>query len=109
MLEDFFTDCRWVERDERPNGFGGVDVILTDADAFRGGLVRESGAAYDVAERQGMKTAYTLVTRKNVELRRGSLFRCKGQLFRLTEDGNDIPLRAAQQYRQAGAEVYDHD
>lgn len=109
MIEDYFVDVCYVDRVTRPDGMGGVIEQWTDGAPFRAGISMQSSTEAIIAERNGMKTIYVIVTLPIIELKHDDRVKDvkTGQIYRVTSDGKDMttPAVADVQYRQATAEV----
>lgn len=109
MLSDFFIPFNLQSRTPAPDGFG--DVIWTYADAvpFMAGISTNSSDEAQIAYRNGLKTIYTIVLRKNLTLRQEDVVKrvTDGKLFRITSNAVDMatPAKANESYWQVTAEV----
>ncbi len=109
MLSDFFVAFNLQSRTPSPDGFG--DVIWTYADAvpFMAGISTNSSSEAQIAYKNGLKTIYTIVCRKNLTLRQEDVVKrmSDGKLFRITSNAVDMetPNKAVESYWQVTAEV----
>ena len=92
MLEDFFIPIVYVERRSRPDGMGGFIEEYVEGVEFKGGITTDQSINGRIAEQQGVKSVYTVTTRKNVPLKYGDILMRKSdnECFRVTSKDNDM-------------------
>lgn len=108
-LEDFFEDFNIQSKVYVDTGFGTFEPQYTTGANFRAGISTNSSAEAQVAERNGMKTIYTIVHLPSVTLHKDDrVQRIKdGHVYRITSDSTAMttPAIADMQYAQVTAEV----
>ncbi len=108
-LSDFFEPFVMQVQYTAPDDFGGVTWWLDDGDAFQAGISTESSTEAKIAEKNGMKTIYTIVTPETVTLKQDDrVKRVKdGRVYRITSDSADMttPAPASVRFSQVTAEV----
>lgn len=108
-LEDYFEDFIMQNWISRPDGFGGVEWDVTDGAPFRAGIATANSTEAQIAYRNGLKTIYTIVHPKVLELEQNDrVKRMKdGRIYRITSNSADMatPAVAFNEFSQATAEV----
>lgn len=109
MLSDFFIDFNLQSRTPVSDGFGGVEWTYADAVPFKAGISTNSSNEAQIAYKNGLKTIYTIVCRKNLTLQQGDIVKrvMDNKLFRITSNSSDMetPSVAKESYWQVTAEV----
>lgn len=111
LIESAF-DEKFVIMDKTtaPDGEGGVVTTYTDGAEFIGAITFDDSMEARVAEKQGVKSLYTMTTKKSVVLRYHDVFRrlSDGKTFRATSDGDDkfSPKTSTLNIRQVTAEEF---
>lgn len=110
-LEDYFDDFCYVDRVTVPDGSGGVYEQWQRGADFRAGITLKSSTEAMIAEKNGMKSIYVIVTKPVIELKKDDRVMqiSTGEVFRITSNGRDMttPGIANVQMRQVTAEVVD--
>lgn len=108
-LEDYFVPVCYVDRVTVPDGSGGVYETWKQGAEFRAGITLKSSTEALIAERNGMKAIYAVVTLPVIELRKDDrIMRIDtGDVLRVTSNGRDMttPGVASLKMRQVTAEV----
>lgn len=108
-LEDYFDDVCYVDRVTVPDGSGGVYEAWQRGAEFRAGITLKSSTEAMIAEKNGMKAIYVIVTLPVIELHKDDrIMRIStGDIFRVTSNGRDMttPGVASLKMRQVMAEV----
>ena len=108
-LEDFFEDFNIQSKVYVETGFGTFEPQYTNGANFRAGISTNSSAEDQIAERNGMKTIYTIVHLPSITLHKDDrVQRIKdGHIYRITSDSTAMttPAIADMQYAQVTAEV----
>lgn len=108
-LEDFFEDFIIQSKVYVDTGFGTFEPQYTDGASFRAGISTNSSTITQVAERNGMKTIYTIVHLPSIALHKDDRVRRirDGRMYRITSDSADMitPAMADVKYSQVTAEV----
>lgn len=110
-LEDFFEPFMMQDWSSAPDGLGGLTCTLTDGASFLAGISTDSSTEAKIAEKNGMKKIYTIVTPQTVVLEQNDRVKRvrDGKLYRITSDSADMttPGVSGMKFSQVGAEVVD--
>lgn len=110
LIDDFKTTCTLLEKTRVPDGEGGWSVTWVDGMTFAAAITNPNTIQSRVAEKDGMKSTYTVTTEKNMGLDFHDVFRREsdGDVFRVTSDSQDVqtPDRMAVQFAQVSAEKW---
>lgn len=106
LIETMMDDCTIVNRIETSDGAGGNTTVWQDGASFRAAITMDTTLEAQIALSQGVKTIYTITTRRNVRLRHDSFFRRlnDGAIFRVTSDINTSPQYGSLDMAQVKAE-----
>ena len=108
LYERMAVPCVRLERDEAPDGEGGVTVTWREGKAFAAAIARDTSSEARVAEAAGVANAYTVTGPERLSF--GDVFRRvgDGQTFRVTSDGDDgaAPACATFSFYQSTAEEW---
>ena len=108
-LKDFFEDFIIQSKVYVDTGFGTFEPQYTDGANFRAGISTNSSVEAQIAERNGMKTIYTIVHLPSIALHKDDRVRRikDGRMYRITSDSADMitPAMADVRYAQVTAEV----
>ncbi len=108
-LSDFFEPFRMQDWTSAPDGFGSVECKTSDGAEFQAGISTVSSAEAKIAEKNGMKTIYTIVIPETMTLRQDDRIRRvkDGRIYRITSDSADMttPESSAMRFSQVTAEV----
>lgn len=91
MLENFKEPCVLVEKQRVSDGEGGFVTSWVDAAHFDAVIATDSSTLAKIAESQGVKNLYSVLTASSAHLEFHDVFRRvrDGQVFRVTSDGDD--------------------
>lgn len=112
LLNEAMTDCNMYKQVRRPDGYGGYTIVWTEdtASTFKAAIVFDNSLEARVAAAQGVKSLYTVTTRKDKVLMYHEVFKrlSDGKIFRVTSDGDDsaTPASASLNMRQCTAEEF---
>lgn len=109
MLSDFFEPFTLLEQAHNNTEYGTGAVVYNVGATFHAGISQNSTSEAQIAERQGMKTVYTVIHPPEVILRQGDRIRRERdqRVYRITGNSNFTPDRANVQYGTVSAEVID--
>lgn len=110
LLAEAMTECVFLEKTRQPDGEGGYITTWTTGAKFDAAITFDTSIEARTAEAQGVKSLYTVTTRKSVTLEYHDVFRrtSDGKIFRVTSDGDDryTPASATLNMRQVTAEEW---
>lgn len=110
LLNSAMTQCVMMDRTTTPDGSGGYIPSWTEGAQFDAAITFNTSMQARVAEVQGVKSLYTVTTRKTMNLQGRDIFKRleDGKVFRVTSDGDDnkTPSNARLDMRQVTAEEY---
>lgn len=111
LLSEAMEDCRFLNKQSTPDGYGGRIETWTESDAtFKAAIVFDTSMEARTADKMGVTSLYTVTTAKNLALEYHEVFkRLKdGKIFRVTSDGDDkyTPASAGLNMRQVTAEEW---
>lgn len=93
-----------------PDGYGSFITEYVEGARIKGAIVFDNSMEARQAEAQGVTSAYTLTTRKNVNLQYHDVLRRvrDGKIFRVKSDGDDLftPNSATLDMRQVRCEEW---
>ena len=111
LLTDAFETCTMLHKTTQPEGYGGETTAWIDGATFDAAITFDSSMEARVAQSQGVKSLYTVTTKKSKVLEYHEVFRREsdGKLFRVTSDGDDkaTPDSATLNMRQVTAEEFE--
>ena len=111
LVDNFKTKCVLLEKHRDPDGEGGFSTTWTDGPEFYAAIVHDQSLQARVAEKEGVKSLYTVTVDKNVELEYHDAFRRldDGQVFRVTSNAKDkkTPNAASFSFWQVTAERWE--
>lgn len=111
MLQDFFEDFTLQILTSIDDGFGGQEQTWVDGATFRGGISTNTTPEIIIAEKQGLKKIYTLITEISTVLKFDDKVKrnSTGQLYRVTSNSTDMttPSIAKVKYSQVDLEVFE--
>ncbi len=111
LLTDAFETCTMLHKTTQDDGYGGEVAAWVDGAAFQAAITFDSSMQARVAQSQGVKSLYTVTTKKNKVLEYHEVFRREsdGKIFRVTSDGDDkaTPDSATLNMRQVTAEEWE--
>ena len=112
LLDQAMTDCNMYKTVRRPDGYGGYTEVWTEdtESTFKAAITFDNSLEARVAAVQGVKSLYTVTTRRNKVLMYHDVFKrlSDGKILRVTSDGDDsaTPPSAALDMRQCTAEEW---
>lgn len=111
LLTDAFETCTMLHKTTQDDGYGGEVAAWVDGATFQAAITFDSSMQARVAQSQGVKSLYTVTTKRNKVLEYHEVFRRErdGKLFRVTSDGDDkfTPDSATLDMRQVTAEEWE--
>lgn len=111
LLADAFESCTMLHKTTQDDGYGGEVTAWVDGAKFQAAITFDSSMEARVAQSQGVKSLYTVTTKRNKVLEYHEVFRRErdGKLFRVTSDGDDkfTPDSATLDMRQVTAEEFE--
>lgn len=111
LLADAFETCTMLHKTTQDDGYGGEVAAWVDGATFQAAITFDSSMQARVAQSQGVKSLYTVTTKKNKVLEYHEVFRREsdGKIFRVTSDGDDkaTPDSATLNMRQVTAEEWE--
>lgn len=111
LLTDAFETCTMLHKTTQDDGYGGEVAAWVDGASFQAAITFDSSMQARVAQSQGVKSMYTVTTKRNKVLEYHEVFRRErdGKLFRVTSDGDDkfTPESATLDMRQVTAEEWE--
>lgn len=110
LLDNAMTRCVMMDRSTAPDGAGGFIPTWTEGARFDAAITFDTSMQARIGEVQGVKSLYTVTTRKTMNLQYRDVFKRleDGKIFRVTSDGDDniTPSSARLNMRQVTAEEY---
>ena len=110
LISEAYENCIMIDKTTRSDGRGGFDTDYVEGAPFDAAITLDTSTAARVAEVQGAKNLYTVVTPRNINLQFHDVFKRlrDNKIFRVTSDGDDkaTPKSAALDMRVVSAEEY---
>lgn len=110
LLEKSFEDVVLLEKTNKSDGEGGFFVSWIDGIRIKAAITLDTSIQARTAEKQGVTSIYTVVTKKNANLQYHDVLRRErdGKIFRITSDGDDkaTPTSATLNMRVVTAEEW---
>lgn len=110
LFECMMTDCVRLVAKETPDAEGGRSTQWSEGKPFRAAIVFNNSMEARRAEKDGVKSLYTVTVPPDVILKHHEAFKrlSDGKIFRATSDGDDTktPVVASFQFRQFNAEEW---
>lgn len=111
LLTDAFESCTMLHKTTTDDGYGGEMTSWVPGATFKAAITFDSSMEARTAQSQGVKSLYTVTTKKDKVLEYHEVFRRErdGKLFRVTSDGDDqaTPASATLNMRQVTAEEWE--
>lgn len=111
LLTESMEEFNYVDKTTVPDGYGGVATAWQVGAAFIAAAVLDNSMEARRAEKEGVTSLYTIITKRNITLIYGDVIRrnSDGKLFRITSDGTDkkTPGSAGLDMRAVSAEELD--
>lgn len=110
LLDEFMEKCIMLDKTTQADGLGGYTTTWKDGAEFSAAITLDTSIEARVADKQGVKSLYTVTTDKVLNLQYHDVFRREsdGKVFRVTSDGDDkhTPASAMLNMRQVTAEEW---
>lgn len=92
LLQDAMVDCVYMNKNKEPDGAGGFVTAWKDGAEFKAAISTNTSTEAQIAEAQGLKRIYSVVTNKNAMLEQNDVFKrvSDGATFRVKSDGEDV-------------------
>jgi hypothetical protein len=105
-LQDYFEPSFIQGWEDISDGFGGTVRRWIDGDLIYVGYILNQSMEARVAEAQGIRSVYTIISHLNSELENTSVIRRikDNAFYRITSDFNETPDIADVKFKQASAE-----
>lgn len=111
LLSEAMEDCCFIDKMTRPDGYGGVKSVWKDGAVFTAAFSLDSSVEARIAEQQGVKGLYKIITDKSINLQYHDVVKRlrDNKVFRVTSDGDDkrTPASAALNMRSVSAEEWE--
>jgi hypothetical protein len=111
LLQDAMVDCILMNKSKNPDGAGGFVTEWTEGAMFKAAISSNTSTEAQIAEAQGLKRIYSVITNKNAMLEHNDVFKriLDGVTFRVKSDGEDVvsPRSSALNMSQVTAERWD--
>ena len=111
LLQESMVDCVILNKSKEPDGAGGFVTAWTDGAEFKAAISTNTSTESQIAEAQGLKRIYSVITNKNAMLEHNDVFKriSDGVTFRVKSDGEDVvsPRSSALNMSQVTAERWD--
>ena len=91
LLAEAFESCVILNKTSTPDGYGGYNLAWTEGTEFQAAIVFDSSIQAKIAENQGVKDLYTVITRKSTTLSFNDVFKrlSDGKTLKVTSNGQD--------------------
>ena len=110
LLDKSMESVVMLEKKRSPDGQGGFITAYEEGAVFNAAITFDASMTARIAEAQGVKSRYTITTRKNVVLEYHDVIKrlADGKIFRITSDGEDkfTPVSASLNMRHVTAEEW---
>lgn len=110
LLEDALEACVMLDKTTIADGYGGYISSYAEGAPFNAAIVFDTSMEARLAERQGVKSLYTVTTSRALTLQYHDIFKRvrDNKVFRVTSDGDDkfTPASTALDMRQVTAEEW---
>lgn len=110
LLDEMKTVCTMIDKRTIPDPAGGFSPEWVDGASFEATIIKNQSLEARIAEKDGLKSVYTVVVDKGIPLSFHDIFRREedGQIFRVTSDIKDseAPTRSTVQIGKVTAEEY---
>ncbi len=111
LLDDSMAKCVMIDKRSVSDGYGGTTTEWMDGAEFMAAIRLDSSMQARIAEKQGVTSLYTIITKKNITLEYHDVIRrlSDGKIFRVTSDGDDkhTPKSATLDMREVSAEEWE--
>ena len=110
LLDEMKAACTMIDKRTIPDPAGGFGPEWVDGASFEATIIKNQSLEARVAEKDGLKSVYTVVVDKGIPLSFHDVFRREedGQIFRVTSDIKDsvAPARSTVPIGKVTAEEY---
>lgn len=110
LLDQAMSDVVFLEKEHQADGEGDFITVWKEGEPFRAAITFDTSIQARAAEKQGVRSLYTVTTRKCIVLEYHDVFKrlSDGKIFRVTSDGDDkhTPASASLSMRQVTAEEW---
>lgn len=110
LLDQAMSDVVFLEKEHQADGESGFITVWKEGEPFRAAITFDTSIQARAAEKQGVRSLYTVTTRKGIVLEYHDVFKrlSDGKIFRVTSDGDDkhTPASASLSMRQVTAEEW---
>lgn len=110
LLSEAFQEFIVLNKSIVDDGYGGMETVWSEGAHIQGAMVLDTSTQARMAELTGVKDAYTLTVRKELELDYHTVIKrvSDNKIFRLTTDSDDkkTPDSAGLNMRQYKAEEW---
>ena len=110
LLLEAMEKCTMLIKTIVSDGYGGYATTWSEGVSFDAAIVFDTSIQARQAEAAGVKSLYTVTTKKSLHLEYHDVFRREvdGKIFRVTSDGDDkyTPKSASLDMRQVTAEEW---
>lgn len=110
LLSEAMENCIMLNKQTLPDGYGGYITTWADGAPFDAAIVFDTSIQARIADKQGVKSLYTVTTEKAINLEYHDVFRRikDNKIFRVTSDGDDnyTPMSASLDMKQVTAEEW---
>lgn len=110
LIDDFKAPCVLLLVTRTPDGEGGFATAWEEGEPFTAAITFDSSLEARRAEKEGVRSLYTVTTDRDQGLKYHDVFRrlTDNKIFRVTSDGDDVltPARASFSFAQVTAEEW---
>lgn len=110
LLDEAMEGVVFLEKERKPDGESGFITTWKEGELFQAAITFDTSIQARTAEKQGVRSLYTVTTRKSIVLGYHDVFKrlSDGKIFRVTSDGDDkhTPAFASLSIRQVTAEEW---
>ena len=110
LLDEMKTTCTMIDKRTIPDPAGGFSPKWVDGASFEATIIKNQSLEARIAEKDGLKSVYTVVVDKGIPLSFHDVFRREedGQIFRVTSNIKDseAPARSTVPIGKVTAEEY---
>ena len=110
LLDEAYEAFTIINKTTTDDGYGGTDTKWVDGASIKGAMVFNTSTEMMLAQAQGVTSAYTFTTHKDIVLKYHDVLRREsdGKIFRVTSDGDDkfTPASATLNMRQVTCEEW---
>jgi hypothetical protein len=111
LINEMMEPCKILNRIRQDDPYGSWVDTWTEGASFNATIIKNSSTEATVAERQGIKEIFTVVTGKGFPLEYHDVFRrlSDGAIFRVTSESKDseAPARSTVQIAKVTAERWE--